>query len=170
MVALKQRKILVQVTSRRNQNLRDSNNDQINPVSLILESRSSEHRPKKNVDLLVDDIDWKNAKAVMVDNRARRPIPGFLDLLSIDAALMFSKTCERCTWSFWGKLLPSGLPSLPCSAPSISPPFKESIQSRNTSPSTSRPYNVNWPPKKTSMSHICPKTFTRFSSSQRMNL
>ena len=79
MVALKQRKILVQVTSRRNQNLRDSNNDQINPVSLILESRSSEHRPKKNVDLLVDDIDGKNAKAVMVDNRARRPIPGFLD-------------------------------------------------------------------------------------------
>ena len=45
MVALKQRKILVQVTSRRNQNLRDANNDQNNLVSFTLVSRSFENRP-----------------------------------------------------------------------------------------------------------------------------
>ena len=48
--------------------------------------------------------------------------------------------------------------------------WKESIKSNIVITPTSRPYIVNWPPKKTSMSHICPKTFTRFSSSQRMNL
>ena len=36
-----------------------------------------------------------------------------------------------CTWSFLGRLAPSGPPSLPCFVLSISPPFRESTQSRN---------------------------------------
>ena len=65
-VALKQRNMLVHVTSKRNQNLKVI----IAKYQIVYSNtveRSFENRPKEYVDLFVDDVDGEDAKPIMVD-------------------------------------------------------------------------------------------------------